>query len=41
MFRYENVLTQPWLGAYKYSGFTQHPFPYLDVDVAKRRGVAR
>jgi len=41
VFRYENVLTQPWLGAYKYSGFTQHPFPYLDVDVAKRRGVAR
>jgi len=41
VFRYENVLTQPWLGAYKYSGFTQHPFPYLDVDVAKRRAAAR
>ena len=41
VFRYENVVTQPWLGAFKYSGFTQHPFPYLDVDVAKRRGAGK
>ncbi len=41
VFRYENVLVQPWIGAYKYSGFTQHPWPYLDVDVAKRRGAGK
>lgn len=41
VFRYENVVAQPWLGAFKYSGYTQHPWPYLDVDVAKRRAAGR
>ena len=41
VFRYENVLVQPWIGAYKYNGFTQHPWPYLDVDVAKRRAAGK
>ncbi|MEO8487698.1 MAG: ABC transporter substrate-binding protein [Betaproteobacteria bacterium] len=41
VFRYENVLVQPWITSYKYSGYTQHPFPYLDVDPAKRRAAGR
>jgi hypothetical protein len=41
VFRYENVLVQPWIGAYKYNGFAQHPWPYLDVDVAKRRAAGK
>ena len=41
VFRYENVVTQPWLGGFKYSGYQQHPFAYLDVDVAKRRAATR
>ena len=39
VFRYENVLVQPWIGGYKYNGINQHPWQYLDVDRAKR--VAR
>jgi len=41
VFRYENVLVHPWITSYKYSGFTQHPWPYLDVDNAKRRGAGK
>jgi ABC-type transport system substrate-binding protein len=36
VFRYENVLVQPWIGGYKYNGINQHPWQYLDVDPAKR-----
>jgi len=41
VFRYENVLVQPWITSYKYSGYTQHPWPYLDVDNAKRRTAGK
>jgi peptide/nickel transport system substrate-binding protein len=38
VFRYENVLVQPWVGGYKYNAFNQHPWTYLDVDMARRHG---
>ncbi|HVE48531.1 MAG TPA: ABC transporter substrate-binding protein [Casimicrobiaceae bacterium] len=41
VFRYENILVQPWIGGYKYNPFTQHPWPYLDVDVERRRGAGK
>ena len=41
VFRYENVLVHPWITSYKYSGYTQHPWPYLDVDVSKRRAAGK
>jgi ABC-type transport system substrate-binding protein len=41
VFRYENILVQPWITSYKYSGYTNHPWPYLDVDPAKRRAAGK
>ena len=41
VFRYENILVHPWITSYKYSGYTQHPWPYLDVDNAKRRAAGK
>jgi ABC-type transport system substrate-binding protein len=41
VFRYENVMVHPWITSYKYSGYTQHPWPYLDVDNAKRRAAGK
>jgi ABC-type transport system substrate-binding protein len=40
-YRIENVLVQPWLTGYKYNPTYQHPFPYLDVDVAARSAAGR
>jgi len=37
IYRYENVVVYPWVIGYKYSGIYQHPWPYLDVDTARRR----
>jgi ABC-type transport system substrate-binding protein len=31
-FRYENVISQPWLLGFKYNPTYQYPFPYLDID---------
>ena len=39
VFRYENVLVQPWLVGFKYNPFNQHPWQYLDVEPG-RRGAA-
>ncbi len=39
-FRIENVIVQPWLRGYKNNPTYQYPFPYLDIDAA-RRGAAR
>ncbi|MFO1282744.1 MAG: ABC transporter substrate-binding protein [Burkholderiales bacterium] len=41
VFRTENVLVQPWIGGYKYDGFRQHPWQYLDVDVAMRAAAGK
>ena len=41
VFRYENILVQPWITSFKYSGYNQHPWPYLDVDPGKRRAAGR
>jgi len=37
VYRYENVVVYPWVVGYKYSGIYQHPWPYLDVDPARKR----
>ena len=37
VYRYENVVVYPWVIGYKYSGIYQHPWPYLDVDAARKR----
>jgi len=39
VYRYENILVYPWVSGYKYSGIYQQPWPYLDVDMARRRVV--
>ena len=41
VFRIENVLVQPWIGGYKYDGFRQHPWQYLDVDVERRKAAGK
>jgi len=41
VFRVENVLAHPWLVGYKFNGFNQHPWPYFDVDVGKRRAAGK
>jgi len=41
VFRYENVLVQPWLLGFKYNGFNQHPWPYFDVDLDRRRAAGK
>jgi len=35
-FRIENVIVQPWVMGYKYNPTYQYPFPYLDIDTARR-----
>jgi ABC-type transport system substrate-binding protein len=35
-FRYENVLSEPWLRGYKYNGTWGHPWAWLDVDPGMR-----
>jgi len=40
-YRIENVLVQPWLTGYKYNPTYQHPWQYLDVDVAARSAAGR
>jgi ABC-type transport system substrate-binding protein len=37
VYRYENVVVYPWVVGFKYSGIYQHPWPYLDIDSAKKR----
>jgi ABC-type transport system substrate-binding protein len=36
VYRYENVLVQPWLLGYKYNPIQQHPWQYLDIDLTRR-----
>ncbi len=31
-YRYENIVAYPWVIGYKYNGFNQHPWQYLDID---------
>jgi ABC-type transport system substrate-binding protein len=39
VYRYENVIVQPWVVGYKYNAFTAHPWMYYDIDVERRRGA--
>ena len=41
IYRYENVLIQPWLFGYKYNPIQQHPWQYLDVDPVRRAASAK
>jgi ABC-type transport system substrate-binding protein len=38
VYRYENVLVQPWVVGYKYNAFVAHPWMYYDIDAERRRG---
>lgn len=37
VYRYENVLVQPWVIGYKYNPFNMHPWAYFDIDLDARR----
>ena len=37
VYRYENVVVYPWVVGFKYGGIYQHPWPYLDIDRARKR----
>jgi len=37
VYRYESVVVYPWVIGYKYNGLYQHPWPYLDIDLASKR----
>lgn len=41
IYRYENALVQPWLLGYKYNPIQQHPWQYLDIDVARRASALK
>ena len=32
-YRYENIAVYPWVIGYKYNGFNQNPWQYLDIDL--------
>ena len=40
-FRVENVLVQPWVLGYKNNPTYQYPFPYLDIDTARRDAATK
>jgi ABC-type transport system substrate-binding protein len=41
IYRYENVLVQPWLLGYKYNPIQQHPWQYLDIDTTRRAAALK
>jgi len=41
IYRYENVLVQPWVLGYKYNPIQQHPWQYLDIDAARRASALK
>jgi oligopeptide transport system substrate-binding protein len=41
IYRYENALVQPWLLGYKYNPIQQHPWQYLDIDVARQASALK
>ena len=40
-YRIENIVVHPWVLGYKYDSYDQHPWMYLDLDVAQRKGATR
>ena len=40
IYRYECLVAYPWVLGFKRHAFFAHPWKYLDVDLAKRNGVA-
>ncbi len=41
VYRYDNVLLQPWMVGYKYTPFNWNPWRYWDIDVAMRDSMLR
>lgn len=41
VYRYENVLVQPWVIGYKYNPFNMHPWAYFDIDLETQRRALR
>jgi ABC-type transport system substrate-binding protein len=41
IYRYENALVQPWLLGYQYNPIQQHPWQYLDIDVARQASALK
>jgi len=37
VYRYENVAVYPWVVGFKWNAIYQHPWPYLDIDTARKR----
>jgi ABC-type transport system substrate-binding protein len=40
-YRYENILVQPWVQGYKHTVYEQHPWPYYDIDLARRNAASK
>jgi ABC-type transport system substrate-binding protein len=40
IYRYENLVTYPWVLGFKRNAFQIHPWKYLDIDMSKRNGVS-
>jgi hypothetical protein len=41
VYRYENLVTYPWVLGFKRHAFIAHPWQYLDIDLAKRNAAAQ
>jgi ABC-type transport system substrate-binding protein len=39
IYRYENLVAHPWVLGLKRHAFMQHPWKYLDIDLARRNGA--
>ena len=37
VYRYENTLVRPWVQGYKKNIYIEHPWHFIDIDVAKRK----
>ncbi len=40
-YRIENIVVHPWVLGYKYDSYNQHPWMYLDLDVALRKSATK
>ena len=40
-YRIENIIVHPWVQGYKYDSYDQHPWMYLDLDVAQRKNATK
>lgn len=40
-YRIENIVVYPWVVGFKYNPFNQHPWQYLDIDLARPRNTVQ